>query len=163
MAAGGAPLAARHSVSVEVGKLFLLEDRLVRVEAPVPGSQVRVVDEATGNERIVSPAALSARPADLGDAASSVTPSAALTEDQKQESLRRFEIIKPLLAKSARTQLAVTQVARSAAVSVATLYRWLSFYAEGGIQALVPHFPGAPKGSVRIDPRLEQIIAVGHV
>lgn len=37
----------RHSVSVEIGKLFLLEDRLVRVEAPVPGGQIRVVDEAT--------------------------------------------------------------------------------------------------------------------
>jgi putative transposase len=143
---------------VEIGKLFLLDDRLVRIEASVSGGQIRVVDEATGAERIVPPGALSVRPVEQVQAADFAA-SVALTEEQQRESLRRLEIIKPLLEKSARTQLAVTQVVRSAAVSVSTLYRWLNFYTEGGIQALAPDSPGAPKGSARLDPRVEQITA----
>ena len=48
-------LPARQSVSVQIGKLFLLNDRLVGIESPASGGRVVVKNQATGSEQAVVP------------------------------------------------------------------------------------------------------------
>lgn len=151
-------LPARQSVSVQIGKLFLLNDRLVRIESPTSGGRVVVKDQATGSEQAVLPGALSVRPIDVEAEAPFVPASVELTEEEQRESLRRLEIIKPVLGQTSRNRLAVERAARTAAVSAATVYRWLRFYDEGGIKALAPMARGMSQGSERLDPRVEQLI-----
>lgn len=168
-------------VPIDIGALYTLEERLVRViRASTPGKVV-VQDQIDGTERTVPAGLLVPRPIDtLGSAqeggksiadvpevptpaekrvgASLADQMSPLTEAQKEAALHRRKVIAPLLDSRSRTALHAERIARQAKISMRTVYRWLREYLAGGLSALAPKQRGLAKGTVRIDARVEKII-----
>lgn len=168
-------------VPIEIGGLYALEGRLVRVlRCDTPGRLI-VQDQIDGSERTVAAGLLTPRAFDkrvsvqnalesVAGIPSSAEPTGAgarpsiadqmspLTESQKETALNRLKVIQPLIDQRSRTALQVERIAREAKLSATTVYRWLRAYLESGLAALAPKRRGIAKGTVLIDARVEQII-----
>lgn len=76
-----------------------------------------------------------------------------------QEANKRFQIIRPLLTED-RNQQMVTDVAKSAGIHQATIYRWLKAYEQTQrVSALVPNtYNCGSKGKKKLEAKVEEII-----
>lgn len=152
-----------EELPIQIGRLYLLNDRLVQITRRTIEGRLVVTDQDTGSERTVLPGELRARPTDLVCGADHSAEERALsdrmlTEAQRAESVRRLDLIRPLLDPAARTKQVAIRVSCQAGTSTRTVYRWLGAYLEGGLSALAPAARGVATGTVRVDSRVEQII-----
>jgi putative transposase len=165
------------ALPIEVGGLYVLEGRLVRIDRRENTGQIVVHDQIDGTERYISAGMLSARPLDCTVNAGAGAPRARstseepagtaavpdicrLTDAQKKIALERLAVIRPLIDLPDRTEQDVIRRAREAKLSARTLFRWLASYLETGLAALAPNQRGVRQGTVLLDPRVEEIINV---
>lgn len=82
-----------------------------------------------------------------------------IADEDWQEANKRFQIIRPLI-KTDRDLQMVKEIAKSAGVHQATIYRWLKAYEETGrLSVLVPgHKSAGGKGKARLHPEVEKIL-----
>lgn len=172
------PNQSSQGLPVEVGRLYVLEGRLVRLDRRDSSGQVVVQDQIDGSERHVPAGTLAPRPLDcnsdagltslsgsksqpLADATAldTTAPSICrLTDPQKKVALERLAVIQPLIDLPTRTEHDVIRVARPTQFSARTVYRWLRAYLENGLPGLAPAPRGISEGAVLLDPRVEQVI-----
>ena len=150
-----------EDLPIELNRLYLLDDRLVQVKRRNADGRLMVIDQDDGSERRVLPGELRPRASDAGSAESNERDALAhseLTEEQQAESVRRLDLIRPLLDPAKRSETLAKNLARPAGTSARTLYRWLGAYLEGGLRALAPAARGLSRGAALLDPRVEEII-----
>jgi putative transposase len=84
---------------------------------------------------------------------------ATISSDDWAEANRRLEAIRPVLARPTRDRSVVKEAARRAAVSSATLYRWMGTYQRtGSVTSLMPHHPSGGRGKGRVAPTVDAVI-----
>jgi putative transposase len=72
---------------------------------------------------------------------------------------RRFEIVRPLLARGARSRERVEERARESGMHWTTLYRWIrAFNAAPSITSLLPTGSDGGRGKGRLDSAVEEVI-----
>ena len=76
-----------------------------------------------------------------------------------QIALKRFNVIRPLLAMPHCTRAEVAECARRAGANTATVYRWLQRYQRSGrISAWIPYERSGGRGHSRLNPDVEAIV-----
>jgi putative transposase len=160
----------KTEVQIAIGGLYVLEGRLIRVDRQDSDGRIVVEDQIDGTERRVFPGMLTPRPIEAmqGTAPVGMTdgnlqadpgaPISCLSDAQKNVALERLGIIQPLVDLTVRSEQDVIRAARQSRRSARTIYRWLSDYLANGLSALAPQRRGVSVGTVRLDPRVEQIV-----
>lgn len=83
---------------------------------------------------------------------------AAIPDEQLQDANRTYEIIKPLLAMSARTKADVQACADTHGVGRSTIYRWLHEFDRIGRVSVFVRRPRKDKGRACLPKKLEEVV-----
>jgi len=79
-------------------------------------------------------------------------------DNQWDLALERFELIKPLLNKSGRTEEQVKGVADASGKGIATIYRWLNRFEESGLVSSLVRVTREDKGESRLSREVDELI-----
>jgi len=142
--------------SVTPGKIAYWNEQSVLVLELKGFSQaiVRVVE--TGTTDIVPVRDLALNPV---EAAKNHQSKHLIAKDKEWElALERFEIIKPLLDKPARTENDVKEVARKEGKGTTTIYRWLKRFEETGLVSSLLRQSRTDKGDHKLADEVEELI-----
>ncbi len=103
---------------------------------------------------------LSCCPQDSGEVAiGTMEDIESIPEEKWKIAEKRFNAIKPLLAKYVVSESEVQICAEKSGVGIATIYRWLRTYKKSGLlSSLTPQKKGARKGSSRLSDEQENVI-----
>lgn len=82
----------------------------------------------------------------------------AIPEKKMEQAKDRFEIIEPLIKNGSPTRKQVEKRAQEKEVSIATIYRWIRAYRDGGVLTALIRSTRSDLGSSRLSPEQEELI-----